>query len=57
MDWTSNRTATPAVQQAELITIVDKLVLTGINIVYFQVRPECDALYNSSIEPWSYWLT
>ncbi|MDQ6473036.1 family 10 glycosylhydrolase [Flavobacterium sp. LHD-80] len=57
LDWPSNRTATPAVQQAELITILDKLVLTGINTVYFQVRPECDALYNSSIEPWSYWLT
>jgi uncharacterized lipoprotein YddW (UPF0748 family) len=23
----------------------------------FQVRPECDALYQSSLEPWSYWLT
>ncbi|EJG02677.1 hypothetical protein FF52_05620 [Flavobacterium sp. F52] len=36
---------------------MDKLVLTGINKVYFQVRPECDAVYNSSIEPWSYCLT
>lgn len=57
LDWPSNRAAAPAVQQAELITILDKLALSGINTVYFQVRPECDALYESAIEPWSYWLT
>lgn len=27
------------------------------NAVLLQIRPECDAFYNSSIEPWSYWLT
>jgi len=29
----------------------------GINAVFFQIRPECDALYESALEPWSYWLT
>ncbi len=29
----------------------------GINAVLFQVRPEADALYNSSYEPWSRFLT
>ncbi len=42
---------------AELIDIFEKLKRAGINCVYFQVRDECDALYQSSIEPWSYWLT
>lgn len=57
LNWPTNRTATPAVQQAELITILDNLKANGYNTVYLQVRPESDALYNSAIEPWSYWLT
>jgi uncharacterized lipoprotein YddW (UPF0748 family) len=57
IDWPSSRTATPAVQQAELITILDNLKTNGYNTVFLQVRPECDALYNSTLEPWSYRLT
>jgi uncharacterized lipoprotein YddW (UPF0748 family) len=57
LDWPSSRTATPAVQQAELTTILDNLKTKGYNTVFLQVRPECDALYNSSLEPWSYRLT
>ena len=55
--WPSNRNATPAVQQAELITMLDNMKANGYNSVFLQVRPECDALYPSTIEPWSYWLT
>ena len=29
----------------------------GANAIIFQVRPECDALYQSTIEPWSRFLT
>ena len=29
----------------------------GANAIIFQVRPECDALYQSNIEPWSRFLT
>jgi len=57
IDWPSSRTLTTAQAQTELIKILDTLVKTGFNTVYLQVRPECDALYNSAIEPWSYWLT
>ena len=57
LDWPTNRTATPAVQQAELITILNNLKTNGYNSVFLQVRPECDALYNSTLEPWSYRLT
>ncbi|MFG6685856.1 glycoside hydrolase family 10 protein [Mariniflexile sp. HNIBRBA6329] len=57
LSWPTNRHATPAVQQAELIGILDNLKANGYNTVFLQVRPESDALYASSIDPWSYWLT
>ncbi len=57
IDWPSARTLSSAQQQAELIRILDTLNNTGINTVFLQIRPECDALYQSSIDPWSYWLT
>jgi uncharacterized lipoprotein YddW (UPF0748 family) len=45
------------VQRDQLVALLDQLKAAGVNAVMFQVRPECDALYLSSIEPWSYWLT
>ncbi len=57
IDWPSSRTLSTSQQQAELLRILDTLANTGINTVYLQVRPESDALYASTIEPWSYWLT
>ena len=57
LDWPGTRGASPAVQKAELITILDGLKAAGLNAVIFQVRAEADALYASDIEPWSYWLT
>lgn len=57
LNWPTNRLATPAVQQAELIAILDNLKTNGYNTVFLQVRSECDALYISSIEPWGYYLT
>lgn len=36
---------------------LDELQKDGVNVVIFQVRPECDALYESRIEPWSRFLT
>lgn len=40
-----------------LINQLDALQEAGINAIVFQVRPEADALYNSSHEPWSRFLT
>ena len=57
LDWPETRGASPAVQKAELIEILDGLKAAGLNAVIFQVRAEADALYASEIEPWSYWLT
>ena len=37
--------------------LVDELQKDGANAIIFQVRPECDALYASSYEPWSRFLT
>jgi len=36
---------------------LDRLKEDGVNAIIFQVRPECDALYKSGIEPWSRFLT
>ncbi len=57
LDWPASRTASAETQKTQLINILDELKSAGINAVMFQIRPESDALYSSSIEPWSYWLT
>jgi uncharacterized lipoprotein YddW (UPF0748 family) len=44
-------------QQAELTGLLDTIEAAGLNAVFFQVRPEGDALYASSLEPWSRFLT
>lgn len=43
--------------QQTLAYQLDELRKDGVNTIIFQVRPECDALYESSIEPWSRFLT
>ena len=57
LDWPSSRYASSQSQKNELISILNDLKQTGINLVVFQIRTECDALYDSPYEPWSYWLT
>ncbi|MBK7095358.1 MAG: family 10 glycosylhydrolase [Saprospiraceae bacterium] len=44
-------------QKQSFISMIDSLKKININAVFFQVRTECDALYNSSYEPWSRYLT
>jgi uncharacterized lipoprotein YddW (UPF0748 family) len=46
-----------ATQKAQAIRILDAAKSAGLNAVLLQVRPESDALYPSSIEPWSRYLT
>lgn len=58
IDWpTTKGTNVRGQQETELRAILDALQATGINAVFFQVRPACDAMYKSEIEPWSEWLT
>lgn len=57
IDWPSKRTLSTAEQQRELIALFDRAAALKLNAVIFQVRPAADALYASSIEPWSEYLT
>src|SRR5581483_8929970 len=57
IDWPSKRTLTTDEQKAELIRLLDKAKELKLNAIIFQVRPQCDALYQSSLEPWSEFLT
>jgi uncharacterized lipoprotein YddW (UPF0748 family) len=57
IDWPSSRNLSTEQQQAELIALLDLARELNFNAVLLQVRPACDALYASSIEPWSEYLT
>ncbi|WP_411825830.1 glycoside hydrolase family 10 protein [Luteolibacter sp. AS25] len=57
IDWPTKKGLSAASQQAEARKILDKLVSLKMNAVILQVRPHADALYSSSLEPWSPWLT
>lgn len=57
IDWPSQKGLSSADQQAELLAILDRAVQLKLNAIVFQVRPACDAMYASRIEPWSEYLT
>jgi uncharacterized lipoprotein YddW (UPF0748 family) len=57
IDWPSSSGLSADRQQAEMRGILDKVAALKMNAVIFQVRPQCDAVYSSSIEPWSAVLT
>ena len=49
--------ATAAEFQASFRSLAARIADMGFNTIMFQVRPSCDAIYRSSINPWSRWLT
>ena len=56
LDWPSQGAgATRQMQQMD--RLLDSLQVNRFNAVNFQVRSMCDAMYQSSIEPWSSYLT
>ncbi len=57
INWPSKKNLSTEEQKKEAIKILDKLKNNHFNAVIFQARPQCDALYKSEIEPWSYYLT
>ena len=57
LDWPSRQGLTPAQLRAEINDILDRAANQGINAVFVQVRPAADALYNSSIFPWSHLIS
>lgn len=57
INWPSKPGLSVEKQKEEALHILDSLALFNFNAVIFQVRPQGDALYESNIEPWSYFLT
>src|SRR5690606_18824421 len=57
INWPSKPGLSTADQQAEARALLDFLEDHHFNAVIFQVRPQADALYDSALEPWSYYLT
>ena len=57
INWPSKPGLSTDEQQKEAITLLDLLKSLNFNAAILQVRPQADALYKSSIEPWSYFLT
>ncbi len=56
-DWPSKPGLPVAQQKAELISLLDRAQQLHLNAIFFQVRPACDAMYASELEPWSEKIT
>ena len=60
IDWPSTTGYSYSIrntQKKEMTQYLDVLQNNNFNAVYFQVRSMCDAMYKSSYEPWSSYLT
>ncbi|MCS7003773.1 MAG: family 10 glycosylhydrolase [Cytophagales bacterium] len=57
LDFPSNSFLSTQAQKEEFISILNRLSNARFNAVFVQVRPAADAFYESSLEPWSEWLT
>ena len=57
LDWPLRPGLDADHQKADLIALIDRAAALHLNAIVFQVRPGCDAFYDSKIEPWSAFLT
>ena len=57
IDWPSRPGLSAWQQQTELLAILDRVKALRMNAVLLQVRPAGDAMYASTLEPWSAYLT
>lgn len=57
LDWPSRPGLPAETQKAELLALLDRAAELHLNAILLQVRPASDALYNSSEEPWSQFLS
>jgi uncharacterized lipoprotein YddW (UPF0748 family) len=57
IDWPSRPDLTVSQQQAEIKALLNQAQNLNLNAIVLQVRPSADALYPSSLEPWSEYLT
>jgi uncharacterized lipoprotein YddW (UPF0748 family) len=56
IDWPSKRGLSNPAQKEEFIALLDRHQKNGMNAIIMQVRPSGDALYPSTLEPWSEYL-
>jgi uncharacterized lipoprotein YddW (UPF0748 family) len=57
IDWPSAKGLSVSQQKEQARSILSRMASLHMNAVLLQVRPHCDAVYASSREPWSPWLT
>jgi uncharacterized lipoprotein YddW (UPF0748 family) len=57
IDWPSRPGLPVEEQKREMLGILDRAAQLHLNAILFQVRPGCDAFYESRFEPWSEYLT
>jgi uncharacterized lipoprotein YddW (UPF0748 family) len=57
IDWPTKPGLSTELQKKEALAILDTVVALRLNAIVLQVRPHCDAMYESRLEPWSYYLT
>ena len=57
LDFPSEYTVSESVLKERIDKIMEDCESAGLNTVFFQVRPACDAFYKSEIFPWSKYLT
>ena len=57
IDWPSQPGLDSIEQRKEAKAIIDSAYSLGLNTIILQIRPQCDAIYANSIEPWSYFLS
>lgn len=57
IDWPSKPGLSSAQQQAEIRAILDAAAALKLNAIVLQVRPSADAIYPSTLEPWTEYLS
>jgi len=57
IDWPTKPGLPTEQQRSELLAIIENAKDLRLNALVLQIRPACDALYDSKLEPWSYYLT
>ncbi len=57
IDWPSRPGIPIGQQRQEMSEILDRVAALNFNAIVLQVRPSCDTLYKSDLEPWSHYLT
>ena len=57
IDWPSRPGLPVNDQKSEFRAILERAVELKLNAIILQVRPACDAFYDSQLEPWSPYLT